>query len=72
MAVWTLFRRTTPKEGGEEETALNELSYAYNCKETQEPENENLVESANWLRVNQKMYYRLSSQIRDAKWGMKI
>lgn len=69
MAVWTWFRRTILKEGAVEETTLNELSYAHACKETEEPENENLVEPANWLRVNQKMYYRLSSQIRDAKWG---
>ena len=58
MAVWTLFRRTTLKEGEEEETALNELSCAYTCKKTQEPENENMLEPANYLRVNQKMYYR--------------
>lgn len=44
MAVWTLFRRTALKEGVEEETVLNELNSAYTCKETQAPENENVVD----------------------------
>lgn len=57
MAVWTLFR-TSAKEVGEER-ALNELNYTYIFKEAQEPENEHMVESANWLRINQVMYYRL-------------